>query len=304
MKTIIEYNDLTWVDIVNPTKEDFAYLKKNFRFHTLTLRNIIPSIHHPDFNAFKKYLSIIVHYPRNEEKGGVEIYELDIMVGKKFIITNHYQDIKPLSTIFDACLNSKEQRVKYMENGSGYLLFVILDKFLRRILEKTDKINDDIRAVEKEIFSEEEERKTVEKISRIKRTILSFWNALNTQEEVFVSLETVAPKFFGEKYLYYFSNLLTMYKRIDNSLSTDKETIEALEETNHSVVNLKRNEIMKMLTIFSVVMLPLTLMASIWGMNTNYLPFNESAHDFWMVIGLMLAVLFGMIIYFKRKKWL
>jgi magnesium transporter len=303
MRTIIEYNDLTWVDIVEPTKEDFAYLKKNFRLHTLTLRDIIPFINHPDFNAFKKYFSIIVHYPRNEENGGVGIYELDIIVGKKFIITNHYQNIKPLSAIFDACLNSEEQRTKYMENGSGYLLFVILEKFLRRILEKTDKISSDIRAVEKEIFMEEE-RKTVEKISQIKRRILGFWNAMNTQEEVFVLLETTGPKFFGEKYVHYFSNLLRIYKRIDNSLSTDKETIEALEETNHSVVNLKRNEIMKMLTIFSVVMLPLTLMASIWGMNTNYLPFGENTHDFWIIVGLMLTILFGMIIYFQRKKWL
>ncbi|MFH1183273.1 MAG: magnesium transporter CorA family protein [Candidatus Moraniibacteriota bacterium] len=303
MRTLIEYNKLLWVDIVNPTEDDFAYLKDRFNLHPLTLRNVIPSIMHPDFNVFQDYISMILHYPRNEETGHVEIYELDIIAGKNFIITNHYQPIKPLSGIFDACANSSERRKECMGDGSGHLLFLILNRFLNRILEKTDKINEELHSVEKEIFTGEE-RKTVEKISYLKRRILSFWNVTNTQEEVFASLKTTGPAFFGQKYTHYFSNLLRIYKRIDNSIETYKETIESLEETNHSIVNLKRNEIMTILTLFSVIMLPLTLLASIWGMNTNFLPFMQSEFDFWMIVGLMSVVLFGMIIYFKYKKWL
>ncbi|MFH1894423.1 MAG: magnesium transporter CorA family protein [Patescibacteria group bacterium] len=303
MRNLIEFGEFKWVDIINPTDEDIAFAKKTFRLHPASLRKIIPAVMHPDFDVFPNHISMVLHYPRNEDQGGVEIHELDIIAGKNFLITNHYTPIKPVSTFFDECLSSEEQRKKYMEKGIGYLLFHVLNRFLRRVLEKTDKIGEDVAAIERGIFTEKEE-KMVKNISYLKRRIISFWRAIDPQKQVFSCLETTGANFLGEEYKYYFSNLYSMDLRIDNSLRTYKETIESLEQTNHSMANLKRNDIIKLLTIFSVILMPLTLLASIWGMNTNLLPFMDTQTDFWLIMGLMAIVLISMLTYFKFRKWL
>jgi len=97
MRNIIEYNNLKWVDVINPTEEDTNYLKKEFSLHPAALRNLVPYIMHPDFEIFEDYILIILHYPRNEGTGDVEIHELDIIAGKDYIITSHYIPIKPLT---------------------------------------------------------------------------------------------------------------------------------------------------------------------------------------------------------------
>ncbi len=303
MRNIIEYNGLKWTDIVNPTEEDASYLEKEFNLHPASLRNFIPSVLHPDFEIFENYVSIILHYPRNEETGDVKIHELDIMVGKDYVITSHYVPIKPLTYMWEECVSSEKIKETYMQKGSGELLFFILNKFLRRILEKTDKIGEEVASVEKEIFTGDE-GKMIKKISYLKRKIISFWRATDPQKEIFHSLKTTGLGFFGQDCQYHFSDLFRINQRIDGSLKTYKETIESLEETSHNMINIKRTDIMKILTIFSVVLMPLTLLASIWGMNTNLLPFMDTRADFWLIMGLMAIVLISMLTYFKIKKWL
>ena len=303
MRNIIEYKDFRWIDIIEPTDEDMKYIEEEFKLHPVTLKNIIPAVAHPDFDLFQDYVSMILHYPRNEESGNVEIHELDVVVGKNYFITSHYKPIKPLTVAWEECASSDKLKEKYMGSGAGTFLFLILNKFLKRILEKTDKIGQSVAQVEKDIFVGEEIEK-VKKISLLKRQIISFWRGVDPQGSVFYSLKNIGPDFFGEAYKYYFSDLFRTFQRIHNSLEAYKETIESLEETNHNIINVKRTEIMKILTVFSVILLPLTLMASIWGMNTNLLPFKETPFDFWIIMTIMGTISAGMIIYFKIKKWL
>jgi magnesium transporter len=303
MRNIIEYKDLVWVDILEPSAVDLSYLKTKFNLHPLTLKNIIPSVPHPDFDFFPEYVFMTLHYPRNEEGGDVEIYELDIIAGKNFIITNHYKLIKPIDSIFKKCVESETHRQEYMQYGSESLLILLLNAFLGRLLQKVDEINKDTGLIEKSIFTANE-RVIIEKISYLKRRIITFWRAMEPQREIFNSLRSANNDFFSKEYRHHFTDLYRIYERIDNSLKTLKDTIEALEETNHGIINLKRNDTMKVLTVFSVVLMPLTLIASIWGMNTTFLPFRDVPLDFYIITGIMLVIFIIMLIYFRLKKWL
>ena len=147
-------------------------------------------------------------------------------------------------------------------------------------------------------------RKLIEKISYLKRRIISFWRAIDPQREIFYSLKTMNNDYFNKECKHYLYDLFRMYARIDNYLKTLKDTIESLEQTNHGIVNLKRNETIKILTIFSVILMPLTLLASMWGMNTTLLPFRQFSFDFWIIISIMLVISAIMLRYFKLKKWL
>ena len=305
MRTIIKHKNLTWIDIINPTEADIKYLRRKFKLHPLTIKRIIPSVYHPDLDFFKNYISIILHYFTSDKGSGeAKIHEFDIICGKNYLITNHYYEKSPLSLDFEECLKGEtKKREEYMGKGISFFLFMVLNTFLRKKLKKADGIEDEIEEVEREIFLERE-RKVVKKILHLKRKIINLWRIVKPQRVIFDSLRIVGPKFFGETAKPYFSVLFRTHRRIENALITAKETIESLEETNHILVSLKMNEIIKILTIFSVILLPLTLLASIWGMNTNFLPFEKSMFDFWLIMGLMAIVLAGMIFYFKLRKWL
>ncbi len=305
MRNVIECKNLIWIDIIEPNEEDIKYIENKFRLHPLTLGTLTPSIHHPDLDVFRNYIFIILHHSHSTENrnGEFEIQEFDIIVGENYIITNHYQKISPLNDVFVECLKSEMKKKEYMEKGTGFLFFVILNKFLKEKLFKIDQIENEIDLIEKEMFLEKE-RKMVKEISYLKRKIINFWRIVEPQKAIFESLRSVGTKFFGQETGHYFSTLFRIHRRIENTLKNSKETIESLEETNHILVNLKMNEIIRILTIFSVVLLPLTLLASIWGMNTNFLPFAKTSSDFWLIVILMIITSGGMLVYFRIKKWL
>ena len=303
MRNIIEYKNLIWIDIIEPNEEDIEYIKNKFRLHPLTLKTIIPSIHYPDIDVFRNYIFIILHHPHSKENGEIQIQEFDIIIGKNYLITNHYEKITPLNDIFNECSKSDIKKKEYMEKGIGFLFFTILNRFLREKLFKIDRIEGEIDLIEKEIFLEKE-KEMVKKISHLKGKIIDFWRIVEPQRAVFDSLRNAGVNFFGQESKHYFSILFRTHRKIENTLRTSKEAIESLEETNHILVTLKMNEIIRILTIVSVILLPLTLLASIWGMNTNFLPFIKNPFDFWLIIGIMVLTFSGMIIYFRIKKWL
>ncbi len=303
MKFIIKGENVTWVDIKNPTEEDIKYLKREFDLHPLVLEELIPPSHRPKVESYKKYLFMVFHYPiYSKEKRETKPRELDIIITKNVLITNHYKSLVPLKILFDKCNLYPEARKKYMSLSAGYLLFFLLNEFWNNCLTKLDRIDSKIENIEEEIF-QGKEKEMVTEISLVKTDIINFWRIVEPQGETLESLSKEGVIFFGESLLPYFSDIIGIYSQASNSLQTYKETILALEDTNQSLLSAKINEVMRVLTVFSVIMLPLTLIASIWGMNI-ILPFNNSQFGFPIIILTMLFLIGIMIIYFRKKKWL
>lgn len=303
MKKFLEYKNSVWFDVAKPTEEDIAPLKKRFRIHPLTAKTIIPSIHYPDLDVFKNYLFMILHYPHCNDSGEIKIREFDIIAGPDYLVTTHHEDIAPVEEIFNICDGSPAKKEEVMSKGTGYLLFLILNAFLKDALAKSNRIAQDIDKLEAKIFSGQE-REMVREISALKMQIIDMWRIVEPQRLVFDSLRNSGTAFFGMEYKHYFAILFRTHRRIENSLKSAKETVEALEATNHILVSVKMNEIIKVLTVFSVIFLPLTLLASVWGMNTNFLPFRETSRDFIYIILIMTVTLGAMLSYFRHKKWI
>lgn len=304
MRKIIKGPKITWIDIQPPTKDDINFLKKHYRFHPLVLGELIPPTYRPLVEHHSKYLFMALHYPvYDKEKRETTSRELNIIVTKDTIVTSHHKTILPLKRLFIKCNLSSKLRDFYLGKESGYLLFYILDSFWSHCLTKLERINNGIEKIEGEIFKEKE-REMVREISYIKTDIISFWRIIEPQEEILKSLLKEGVSFFGKETEPYFLDLLGTFTKVWNSLGTYKETILALENTNQSLLSTKTNEIIKILTVFSVIMLPLTLFASIWGMNFMNLPLAESKIGFWVIILIMFTTLGLMFYYFRRKKWL
>lgn len=305
MRQNIKTQKITWIDIQNPNNNDIQYLKRKFGFHPLILDELINPSPRPRVEHHKNYLFMVLYYPiYSKEKRETTSRELNIIVSKKALITSHYETIPPLKNLFGSCRFQMQAKKTYMSEETGQLLYYVLSGFWKNCFKKLEKINKRIDDIEKNIFSGKEKEMVLE-ISLVKTDIIDFWRIIEPQKEVLESLSKEGLTFFGKSLLPHLSDILGTYEQVSNSLETHKETILALEDTNQSLLSARINEIMRILTIFSVILLPLTLISSMWGMNFPLsLPFTRSPTGFWVISGMMALVVAAMIIYFRKKRWL
>lgn len=300
---IIKARNLTWIDIKGPKNEDLEWLKKNFDLHPLVLKEILPPLDYPKIENYGNYLFITLFYPYFDRKTFSTLpFELDIIVGKNYLITIHYKDIVPLKAIFDRCNLYEDIREEYTDQGSVELLHRIIQGIFSACFPKLSHIKQNIDNIEKAIYNQEYKR-TVKQISLVKRDIIGFQRIIVPQKLVLQKLVAEVPKIFNEKFIPYYHNLMSLYEQVKDILNTQSQTLNALDSTNQSLLTTRTNEIIKILTIFSVIVFPLTLLAAIFGMNTSYLPFVGRPYDFWVIAGVMIGGTIFMILFFKLKKW-
>ncbi len=304
MHKIIQGPSVQWVDIHNPSKEDIQYLKENFAFHPLVLEELIPQVWRTKVEMFPTHLFLVIHYPLyNVERKETRPQELDIVITKNAVITSHYHSFVPLKSLFDKCNLYPESKNNYMSQGSGFLLFYILNELWENSLLKINHIDKKLERVEEEIFRGRE-TEMLREISFVKTDIIDFLKIVSPQGDILESLLKRVTEFLGQELEPYFSHLIAHWNQAKNNLQTYRDTIHALEETNNSLLAHKTNQTIRILTTVSLFFLPLTLLTSIFGMNTQWLPFAGSRYDFWIVFGLMFAVALGMALFFKKKKWM
>ncbi len=301
---IIKGKKVSWVDIKNPTEKDVDWLNKNFKLHPLVLKELLPPLDFPKIENFGDYLFIVVFYPFFDKESSQTVpFELDIIVSKDYIITSHYKDIVPLKAIFDKCNLYEDARKELFSAGTGTILYHILREILRASFPKLARIKENIEYIEKGVY-QKQNKETVAQISLVNRDIIGFQRIIELQELVLKNLERESNSFFDKKIIPYFHYLVNLHNQINSLLFTSLKTLSALDSTNQSLLTTRTNEIIKLLTIFSVIVFPLTLVAAIFGMNTLYLPFVGENGDFWIIMAIMFVGLLGMLTFFKIKKWI
>jgi len=302
----IKIKNLTWVDIVDPKKENIEYLKQNFDFHPVVLNELtIPTLR-PKVENYDHYLYMVLHFPiyHPKEKTSKSM-EIDFLITPTTLITVRYGKIQPLSEFWKKC-EAKDIDPHFGETTASLLYYMIgeLNNFsLRQIDHVTQKID----TIEKEIFgtkNTKKEEKIVEEISIIRRDILDFRRTLKPQNIIFESLKIRGMEFFGKSSEPYFTDIIGDHMRVWNLLENNKETIESLQEANDSLLSNRTNKIIKILTIFTAVVLPLTLITNLFSMHTDYMPIMGTGYDFWLVLGMMSVCAIIMMIVFRKKKWL
>jgi magnesium transporter len=304
MNTIqtITTKNFTWVNVLKPEERQIEYLKKKFHFHSLDLKDCLPPLQRPKLEIRSNYLFMILLFPvYNRQTKAVFSSEVDFFISENCLVTVHSNELSPLINLFEMA-QEKSFQEKYLSGSSGILLYEILNSLLLYCFPILNHISLNIDEAEKQIFAGYE-KKMVEEILIIKRNIINFRKAMQAHENVMKKLIAQAPQFFSiAKLSIYFDSLVEHTKEIWDFLENYKEAINALHETNESLISFRLNDIMKFLTIISVVLLPVFLIANILGMNMP-LPFLEGANAFWVVLSGMLVVFWGMIWYFRRKGW-
>jgi len=299
----VSFQKTTWIDFENPGADDVLYLQENFDIHPLAIEEFMTPTLRPKATQYHNCLFLTVHIPLFDTATRTTFPgELDIVLTKDHLITGHTQDIYQLTEFFKLLESSEGKRRLYMNETPAHLLYHLLEILLESCFPKLDHVVQKIDHIEEEIFKGNESEMVVE-ISIVKRDILNFRRTLKPQRSVLESLSQGKMKLVPEELKPYFQDLIGTNIRIWNTLESTKETIESLEETNNSLLSNKLDTTMKVLTIFSAVLLPMTVYSNILAMSAD-IPFGKNPHAFWIHSIIMLSLAFLTITVFKRKNWI
>jgi magnesium transporter len=300
---VITHHGLRWLHIEQPSMLERAWLAEHFDFHALDLEDVMSRNQRPKIDAYPDYLFIVLHFPVfDKQVGRLNAGELDLFVGPDFVITLPNQPLKPIEYLFERCRTSEEMREQYFSKGSGYLLYHIVDQSFDYCFPMLRKVGNKLEQLEEEIFSGRGEE-VVRDISNVKQEIINFRKIIRPQRNVLRDLERTKQRYLAPELEIYFDDINDASERIWDMLENYKEVVEALEDTNESVISHRVNSILRVLTSISVVVLPLTFIASLWGMNVG-VPGENDMTAFWILAGTMVALLVGMVAYFRHRGWL
>jgi len=302
MKTL-QHGHLTWIDFEDPQAEDITYLQENFNIHPLAIEELVTPTYQPKVVQYDGCLFFSIHIPLFDTKLRTTYPgELDIILTNHHLITSHKQDIYQLTEFFAVLENSEGKRRLYLETTPAKLLYHVLEILLNSCFPKLDHITEKLDFIEMQVFSEKEKEMVLE-ISVLKRDILNFRRTLKPQRAIIESLIQKDHPHIPDDLRVYFQDLVGTNIRLWNLLESQKETIEALEDTNNSLLSNKLDMTMKVLTIFSAILLPLTAYSNMLAMSAQ-IPFGGSPYAFWIHSAIMAALSLMTIVVFKAKKWL
>src|SRR4051794_9732067 len=301
---IVEHDDLRWINIERPGPLDRAWLEEHFVFHPLAYEDVASRNQRPKIDDFGEYLFIVLHFPVFDKKvGRLNAGELDVFIGPDFLITLPNEPLPPVEYLFERARGSDEAREQMFSQGLGYLLYKIVDDSVDYGFPMLRKMGNKLDRIEEELFEEEAGEDIVRDISNVKQEIISFRRIVRPQRQVLRDLERIKRRFLAEDHELYFDDVVDASERIWDMLENYKEVVEALEETNESVITPRLNNILRILTVFSVVFLPLTLISGIWGMNVR-VPGEGSIHAFWIIVVVIVGLLVAMLGFFRNRGWL
>ena len=278
-------------------------LAERFGWHPLDLEDVLSRRQRPKVDEYPDYLFGVLHFPVYDKAiQRLNAAELDLFVGNGYLVTLPTVELLPVTRLFARCQEDDELRDQLFSKGSGYLLYHILDDLFDYCFPILDKIGHKLDSIEDDMFEKRAEE-VVRDLSNVKQEIISFRKIIKPERSTLRVLERQIERFLPEQLELYFDDIVDASERIWDLLDNFKEVVEALEDTNESVISHRQNDVLRILTVVSVVLLPLTLITGIFGMNVHF-PGFETAGAFWAIAGFMLGLAVGLIAFFRFKRWL
>jgi magnesium transporter len=299
----IAHGKVTWTNIENPNGEDIEHLRRNFNFHPLDLEDCLSKIERPKIDEYDDYLFIVMHFPIYDRDRQIsQPSEVDFFIGATYLVTIHEGRLKPLIQLFEDCHAYEQTRRRHMSAGASRLLHSVIDKLVDYCFPILAQVDHNIQTIEDEVFSQNM-RQIVQRISVVRRDIIALRRIIKPQLPIVANLEHVDRPLIREDLDVYFGDIHDHLQKAWEELEDQREVLEGLSDTSESVISYRINDVMKLLTIISVVMLPLSLISGIYGMNV-LLPGENSIWAFPIILGGMVVIALAMLGFFKMKNWL
>lgn len=303
---LADSTNVIWVDFYVPTEAERIeadwVLENIFKFHYLTVEDARETRNQPKVEGFPDYLFFIVHGVKNETNSANFVTkELDGYLGKNFVVTYHHEEFRSIDKVKRHISESSYS----CQRGAAYLLHQILDELVDLYMPVVDDFDLSINELEDRIFRmKRASNKVLEDIMNLKRAVARLKRISSKQLEVLYKMAHGQFPLIDEKTQPFYRDVHDHLQRISDLAENYRDLVSGLLDVHFSVIANKTNEVMKVLAVFSAIMLPLSLIAGIYGMNMKLYGDIENPSYFWEVMALMGIIAVGLLIYFWRKGWI
>lgn len=299
----LELDGKRWLDIRDPGAANIDLLREEFSLHLLVLEDIMSRIQRPKIDVYDDYLFIVMQFPVHNKRTRVNVAsEVDMVIGRDFFITLHDGALKPLVNMVDAIFANPDTARRLMERTPGHLLYEVIDRLVDYCVPITPKVADRIDRLEEMIF-ERPTLNTVQEISLVRRDIITLRRIIKPQMAVVSQLEHRDLPFVSRDIDAYWGDISDHLGRTWDSIEDFKDVLEGLSDTYNTLTSHRLNEVIKRLTIISVIVLPMTLVTGIFGMNVP-LPLEDSRWGLLLItVGIGFLGLL-MVAIFRMRRWI
>jgi len=305
IKKIIEKNGITFISANSLVSEEIEKIREIAPLNSLLKNELLKPTAQPKITAFHDIIYLVLHFPIFDKKTDIsKKQEIDFVLGKNFLIAvNYNSEFPPMEEFIKKIEEREEIANDYFHDNAGILFFHLISLFYKFTIRELDYTHKKIDYIEEQIFLKKE-KEMVERISIVSRDIIEFGRATKTHQRILQSFEGLTENLYGKEYKIYSSEILNEYFNLKDLFNSTEQTINSLQNTNDSLVSIKANDEIRIISLIAFTTFPLMLFSALFGMNTTNTPIIGAKGDFWIIVGIMALGVLMMYLIFKRKKWL
>ena len=305
VEEVLKYQDkdtVTWFNVDGLHNiEVMEEIVKGFQLDKLVIANVMDTQTRPRVQEFSNciYLSIKM-LQHNEKNDSITVENLSLIITDSVLIS--FQEKK--GDVFEPVRERiRNQRKRIRNSGTDYLAFALLDIVIDNYIYIISNLGDKIEGLEESLLLDPK-KSVIDNINSYKRELNFLRKNINPAKEMILSLSKMESEFIAENTYVYYKELLENINQATESSDSYREILSDQLNIYHTTISSRLNDIMKFLTVFSVIFIPLTFIAGIYGTNFDVLPELHYKYSYYVMLGVMLVLAIAMLIYFKRKKWL
>ena len=310
----IEGKEFSWIDLVNPVRNDVEILAKKYNFNALNIEDCLAKFELPKLDSYDDHVFIILHFPPlSSRRVFPKVSQLAIFIGRDFLVTIHQGDLKPLVDMVNVCKENSdpERKQRLMGQSTAYLLHEIIDVLVDDLLHTSRRIDGNLADIEDSVF--DENKSAARKISLLRREITTLKRLVNPLKRIVIETATSIQRFSksAEELTLYFDDVIDHIDKVLATLEESKETMEIYKDTDFMLSSEKSNKILAVLTIIFTLAIPATVIGTFYGMNINLPGGIETGNlnifgpysSFVLIILASVVPALIMLFYFRRLGW-
>jgi magnesium transporter len=292
-------DETVWLDLAHPNEADIAVLRDDFRFHPLAIEDATRSHQRPKVDSYDKYYFVVFYCIGIEDNGRVSTSPLYLFIGHNYLVTVHDE---PITQIEETVRRWRAPESPLGETV-GALIYALLDALVDDYFPVMDQVAERVEDLEQNIFAEFDEG-ALQQIFQLKKDLLNVRRVVGPERDVLnVMLRRDIPV-FSQADVTYLQDVYDHIVRITDTLDTYRDLLSSALDSFLSVQSNRLNQVVKVLTVTSIVLMSVTLVAGIYGMNFEYIPELHWRYGYLWAIGLMIAISGGLVLLFRRIRWL
>jgi magnesium transporter len=291
---------IMWVDLRAPSDKESYVLTHDFKFHPLAIEDVISENPRSKLDNYGSYLFMVMQMADFIGRdAGLKIAEVDLFLTKNCVVTVHFDD----HPIFENLYNKASRDDRLLSRGSDFLFHAVVDTIVDNYTTVLDILDFEVDTVEDDVFEEPDEE-TVKTIFTLRRDIHQLKRIVVPQQEVLSHISRDRYNLISERAAVYFRDIYDHMARINELADSYRDTLISALEVYFSSVSTRTNEIIKILTIFTAILMPPTFLVGLYGMNFTHMPEIGWKYGYAFFWGLVLIITILLVFFFKKKKWI